>query len=173
MSEGKLAAILSVTSTSSSQIENLAKEKELVDILHKKLGYSYQKKYITYNRSSNITIFTVYGPNQGEKTISQKRFRKIMSLVAEHFGQRFVAFINYGKSAEIDTSDLGSIIEYLDERESNWIVPRYSAWMLGEPFSKMNVSSVQFVSKQEVRPNIFRRIGSFFSRRKYVKRFKK
>ena len=172
MSERTIAALLSVTSQRAPQIENLAREKELADLIHKKLGYSYQKRYITYNGKSSITIFMVHGPKNAAQG-SKSNFRKIISQIAESLGQRFVAFIEYGKGAEVVTSDLGSVIEHLDEQDSNWIVCRYSAWMLGEPFSKMNESSVRFVSTQDARSGLFGKISSMLSRREYVKRGRK
>ena len=173
MEERIITAMLSVALPRASLTQNLKREEHLSSILCKKLGYSYQKKYITYNKSKSITIFTIYGPRCTSSVKKQKRFRENISLVAEQFKQRFVAFVDGDRGAEIVTSDLGSVIEYLDKHSSNWIVSRYSAWVLDEPFSTMDVSSVKFLRQQRVRPSLFKRISSSFLRRKYMKRFKK
>lgn len=167
MKESSIVALLSVISTRGADIEAIAEEKRLADSLHK-AGYVYQKRQIIYNKYDTIVIFMVYGP-VSQSLASKRSFKRVMSGLARYSKQKFIAFVQPQRGADVVTSDLVTVVEHLDEQDSNWIVCRYSAWVLSKPFEKMNVTSVRFISTKQ-RRGLLNRICSFFVRRKYVKR---
>ena len=167
MTDSSIAALLSIVHKGKAPIDVIAEEKELSDLLYRRLGYRYQERHITYNDAESLTIFTVYGP---VKQAGKSYFRRVLSGLAKSLEQRFLAFTELGGGAQIVTPDLSTVIELLDEGDSNLIVSRYSAWVLGTPFSKMTVSCVSFVSTRDRRKGLFDRIRIFFSRRRCVKR---